>query len=183
MGRSSKYTPELRRRAVEEVLDRERKIVEVATSLGITPPETLRKWVNRDFQGSHQYFRAGGRPAPAVTILLSTLTDVSSTHADDKANRLPDLVKHKFTAESPNRLWVADVTYCSTWEGWLYVAFIVDVHARVIIGWQIDTHMRADLVVDGLDMAAWRRDFGAWVCASLRCRLAIHQYPLHRSSR
>ena len=53
---------------------------------------------------------------------------------------------------------MADITYCSTWEGWLYVAFVVDVYARVIVGWQIATHMRTDLVIDALDMAAWRRD-------------------------
>ena len=81
-----------------------------------------------------------------------------TTHADDKANRPPDLVKRQFTAVAPNRLWLADITYCSTWEGWLYVAFITDVYARVIVGWQIATHMRTDLVLDALDMAAWRRD-------------------------
>jgi len=55
-------------------------------------------------------------------------------------------------------LWLADITYCSTWEGWLYVAFVLDVYARVIVGWQIASHMRTDLVIDALDMAAWRRD-------------------------
>ena len=59
---------------------------------------------------------------------------------------------------APNRLWLADITYCSTWEGWLYVAFITDVYARVIVGWQIASHMRTDLVLDALEMAAWRRD-------------------------
>lgn len=81
-----------------------------------------------------------------------------TTHADDNANRPPDLVKRQFTSEAPNRLWLADITYCSTWEGWLYVAFITDVYARVIVGWQIATQMRSDLVLDALDMAAWRRN-------------------------
>ena len=81
-----------------------------------------------------------------------------TTHADLTADRPPDLVKRVFTATAPNRLWLADITYCSTWEGWLYVAFIVDVYARVIVGWQIAGHMRTDLVLDALEMAAWRRD-------------------------
>lgn len=81
-----------------------------------------------------------------------------TTHADDKANRPPDLVKRDFTADAPNELWLADITYCSTWEGWLYVSFILDVYARVIVGWQMASHMRTDLVLDALEMAAWRRD-------------------------
>lgn len=81
-----------------------------------------------------------------------------TTHADDKANRPPDLVKRDFTADAPNELWLADITYCSTWEGWLYVSFILDVYARVVVGWQIAAHMRTDLVLDALEMAAGRRD-------------------------
>lgn len=81
-----------------------------------------------------------------------------TTHPDSNADRPPDLVKRDFTATAPNTLWLADITYCSTWEGWLYVAFILDVYARVIVGWQIATHMRTDLVIDALEMAAWRRN-------------------------
>lgn len=81
-----------------------------------------------------------------------------TTHPDKTADRPPDLVKRVFTADAPNRLWLADITYCSTWEGWPYVAFITDVEARVLVGWQIASHMRTDLVLDALEMAAWRRD-------------------------
>lgn len=80
-----------------------------------------------------------------------------TTHADKTAVRPPDLVQRNFTATAPNELWLADITYCSTWQGWLYVAFILDVYARVIVGWQIATHMRTDLVLDALEMAAWQR--------------------------
>ena len=80
-----------------------------------------------------------------------------TTHPDITADRPPDLVKRDFTADAPNRLWLADITYCSTWEGWLYVSFILDVYARVIVGWQIATHMRTDLVLNALEMATWRR--------------------------
>jgi len=55
-------------------------------------------------------------------------------------------------------LWVADITYASTWPGWLYIAFVLDVHSRTIVGWQLADHLRTDLVLDALDMAIWRRD-------------------------
>lgn len=81
-----------------------------------------------------------------------------TTVADRAAERPPDLVDRRFLASRPNQLWVADLTYASTWEGWLYVAFILDVYSRVIAGWQIATHLRTDLVLDALEMAIWRQD-------------------------
>jgi putative transposase len=81
-----------------------------------------------------------------------------TTVTDSNAPRPPDLVDRQFHATRPNELWVADITYVSTWEGWLYVAFVLDVHSRVIIGWQIANHLRTDLVLDALEMAIWRRD-------------------------
>jgi putative transposase len=81
-----------------------------------------------------------------------------TTTPDTTAARPPDLVARCFVAERPNELWLADITYASTWEGWLYVAFVLDVHSRVIVGWQIANHLRTDLVLDALEMAIWRRD-------------------------
>lgn len=81
-----------------------------------------------------------------------------TTVADDNAQRPPDLVGRQFVAGRPNELWLADITYCSTWEGWLYVSFIEDVFSRMIVGWQIATHMRTELVLDALEMALFRRD-------------------------
>lgn len=81
-----------------------------------------------------------------------------TTVADTSAPRAPDLVDRRFVADRPNQLWVADITYVSTWEGWLYVAFVLDVHSRVIVGWQIANHLRTDLVLDAIEMAIWRRD-------------------------
>jgi len=80
-----------------------------------------------------------------------------TTVQDRNASRPPDLVRRNFQAERPNELWLADLTYCSTWEGWLYVAFVLDVCTRMIVGWQLATHMRTDLVLDALDMAVWHR--------------------------
>jgi putative transposase len=81
-----------------------------------------------------------------------------TTVADTNAARPPDLVKRVFVAERPNELWLSDITYASTWGGWLYVAFILDVYSRMIVGWQIADHLRTDLVLDALEMAIWRRD-------------------------
>ena len=80
-----------------------------------------------------------------------------TTHADPAAVRAPDLVKRNFTATAPDRLWVADFTYCSTWSGVVYVAFVIDVFSRRIVGWKAARTMHASLVVDALNMAAWTR--------------------------
>ena len=68
-----------------------------------------------------------------------------------------DLVGRDFTAPAPNRLWVADISYLRTWEGWLYIAVVVDCYSRRVVGWSIAVHLRADLVVDALEMAVARR--------------------------
>jgi putative transposase len=68
-----------------------------------------------------------------------------------------DLVERRFTAEAPNRLWVADLTYVKTHAGWVYVAFIIDVFARFIVGWQASRSLRTDLALDALEMAIWNR--------------------------
>ena len=81
-----------------------------------------------------------------------------TTVVDESAPRPADLVARHFVALRPNRLWVADITYASTWSGWLYVAFVLDVHSRTIVGWQLADHLRTDLVLDALEMAIWRRD-------------------------
>lgn len=81
-----------------------------------------------------------------------------TTIVDDTASRPADLVERRFTASRPNELWLADITYVSTWEGWLYVAFISDVFSRRVVGWQIADHLRTDLVLDALEMAVNLRD-------------------------
>jgi len=80
-----------------------------------------------------------------------------TTHSDPSAPRAADLVQREFCATAPNQLWVADFTYCSTWSGVVYVAFITDVFSRRIVGWKASRTMTAHLVVDALNMAAWTR--------------------------
>ena len=69
----------------------------------------------------------------------------------------PDLVERDFNPTEPNRLWAADITYIRTWEGWLYLASVMDCYSRRIVGWALADHLRAELVVDALEMAVTRR--------------------------
>jgi putative transposase len=69
----------------------------------------------------------------------------------------PDLVQRKFTADAPDRLWVADITYVATWTGWLYLAVVVDAWSRKVVGWAMSTHLHTALVTDALHKAIQQR--------------------------
>jgi len=69
----------------------------------------------------------------------------------------PDLVKRDFTAAAPDQLWVADITYVSTWMGFLYLAVVLDAYSRRVVGWAMADHLRSELVVEAVEMALWRR--------------------------
>jgi transposase InsO family protein len=84
-----------------------------------------------------------------------------TTKPDPQAARQPDLVQRDFSAERPNRLWVADISYLRCWEGLVFFAFVLDAYSRMIVGWQLAAHMRTDLVLDALRMALHRRGPGA----------------------
>lgn len=79
------------------------------------------------------------------------------TTVRDGARQAPDLVDRNFTAEAPNRLWVADITYVPTWAGFLYLAVVLDVFSRRIVGWSMAAMLKTELVLDALNMALWRR--------------------------
>ena len=80
-----------------------------------------------------------------------------TTIPDPAAARAPDLVNRQFTATRPNQLWVSDFTYVASWSGTVYVAFVIDVFSRLIVGWRAAASMRTELVLDALEMAIWRR--------------------------
>jgi putative transposase len=69
---------------------------------------------------------------------------VRTTASDSKAPCPMDRVNRQFRAERPNQLWVSDFTYVSTWQGWLYVAFVIDVFARRVVGWRVSSSMRTE---------------------------------------
>lgn len=80
-----------------------------------------------------------------------------TTRPDGTAARPPDLVDRQFTASRPNELWVADLTYVATWAGFVYVAFVIDVFSRAIVGWRVSSSLRTDLALDALEQALHAR--------------------------
>jgi transposase InsO family protein len=82
--------------------------------------------------------------------IRTTIPDVTAPRPLDRVNR-------QFKADRPNQLWVSDFTYVSTWQGWLYVAFVIDVFARRIVGWRVSSSMTTDFVLDALEQALYAR--------------------------
>ena len=80
-----------------------------------------------------------------------------TTTPEQVAVRPADLVERDFSAQRPNQLWVADLTYVATWSGFVYVALVIDAFSRMIVGWQAARSLRTDLALDALEMAIWRR--------------------------
>jgi transposase InsO family protein len=93
---------------------------------------------------------AGLRGASRGKVVRTTVSDPSTPCPLDRVNR-------QFKATRPNELWVSDFTYVSTWQGWLYVAFVVDVYARRIVGWRVSRSMTTDFVLDALEQALYDR--------------------------
>ncbi len=82
---------------------------------------------------------------------------IQTTQREAAPQRIPDLVERKFQSEAPDRLWVADITYIRTWEGFLYLATVLDVFSRRVVGWAMTSHLRTGLVLQALDMALEQR--------------------------
>ena len=82
---------------------------------------------------------------------------IRTTISDNKTICPSDKVNRQFTATRPNQLWVSDFTYVSTWQGWLYVAFVIDMFARRIVGWRVSRSMTTDFVLDALEQALYAR--------------------------
>jgi transposase InsO family protein len=84
----------------------------------------------------------------------------TTTVPDESAARPADLVNRQFVATRPNELWVADLTYVATWSGFVYVAFVIDVYSRMIVGWRVARSLRTDLALDALEQALHARPIG-----------------------
>jgi len=80
-----------------------------------------------------------------------------TTVPDLEASRPPDLVDRQFVATRPNQLWVADFTYVATWQGFVFVAFVIDVYSRMIVGWRVSRSVKTELVLDALEQALHAR--------------------------
>jgi putative transposase len=93
-------------------------------------------------------FGCGGRRRKARTTLRPRTECIPP---------IPDLVKRDFSPQAPNRLWVADITYVRTWEGWLYLSFVLDTYSRRVVGWSMANNLRTELVLDAVNMAIYTR--------------------------
>ncbi|OYV46702.1 MAG: IS3 family transposase, partial [Halothiobacillus sp. 20-53-49] len=134
-------------------------------------PEILRVWhANMQVYGADKVWRQLNREGIriarcTVERLMKRLGlqgarrgKVVRTTVPDHAAPCPlDRVNRQFKADRPNQLWVSDFTYVSTWQGWLYVAFVIDVFARRIVGWRVSSSMRTDFVLDALEQALYAR--------------------------
>ena len=86
---------------------------------------------------------------------------IRTTMPGAEKDRPLDLVQRKFHATRPNQLWVADFTYVSTWTGFVYVAFVIDVFSRIIVGWRVAKSMTVELTLDALEQSLWARQVAA----------------------
>ena len=93
-------------------------------------------------------FGCGGHRRKARTTLRSQT---------ERTLPAPDLVKRNFSPKAPDRLWVADITYVRTWEGWFYLSFVLDTHSRRVVGWSMANNLRTELVLDAVNMAIYTR--------------------------
>jgi transposase InsO family protein len=134
-------------------------------------PEIERVWEDtRRVYGARKVWKQLGREGYAVArcTVERLMHDVGfagavrgrgtrTTVPDRTAERPPDLVERRFAATRPNELWVADFTYVGTWQGMVYVAFVIDVFSRRIVGWRASRTMRTDLALDALEQALYAR--------------------------
>jgi putative transposase len=93
----------------------------------------------------------------AGVVGISRRAFVTTTRRDRAARPAPDLVQRQFTADRPDQLWVADITYIATWAGFLFLAVVLDAWSRRIVGWAMAAHLRTELVLDALNMAIAQR--------------------------
>jgi len=136
-------------------------------------PEILRVWrENLQVYGAKKVWkqlnREGIRVARCTVARLMVQLGLSgavrgrrfklTTIADDAAARPQDLVERNFAAERPNQLWVSDLTYVATWRGFVYVAFVIDVYSRRIVGWRVSSSLKSDLALDALEQAISERE-------------------------
>ncbi len=100
----------------------------------------------------HRLMRAEG--LRGISRAKGPRTTIPGTGPDSR----PDLLDRDFKAPAPNRVWVADITYCRTFAGWVYAAFVIDVYSRRVVGWQLSKSLRTDLALDALEMGLWTRE-------------------------
>ena len=146
-------------------------------------PRRLHKQLRREGHVDRALHRRSPDGRAWASAACNAASKQFTTIPDDTAARPPDLVNRHFTAERPNELWLADITYCRPGRAGCTSAFILDVYARMIVGWQIANHMRTDLVLDAFEMAAWRRQLTDGALSTTPTPARSTRLPLHRPAR
>jgi putative transposase len=114
--------------------------------------ELIRR-VHADNYGVYGVRKVHAEGLRGVSRAKGPRTTIPGTGPDSR----PDLLDRDFKAPAPNRVWVADITYCRTFAGWVYAAFVIDVFSRRVVGWQLSKSLRTDLALDALEMGFWAR--------------------------
>jgi transposase InsO family protein len=149
------YTDDFKREAVGLLASSGRPLSQIAEELGIASSR-LRAWRNK---GDGRY---AGSPRRRNTqaVILHAGADLAAENARDSRHDLPvapNRLDQKFAAERPNQVWLADISYVPTSEGWLYLAVVLDLFTRKIVGWAMRDHMRMELTIAALTMAIQRQ--------------------------
>lgn len=156
---SSYYAAKTRPPSARAVRDAERKADIVRIHKGNYAVYGARKlWRALRREGTEVGRDQVGRLMHALGIAGAVRGKVKRTTISSELSPRPaDLVERVFAAPAPNRLWVADITYVSTWSGFVYTAFVIDAFSRAIVGWRVSVSLRAELALDALEMAIWSR--------------------------
>src|SRR5881398_3700606 len=160
------FTPEYKEQVARMVVEESQAIPSTAREIGVNE-QTLRNWVHgyrRDHAGEEPPLTASERAR--LRELEKEVRELglvpcqprpwrhSLTAADPAAGAIPDLVDRDFTAVTPGEKMVGDITYIPTWEGWLFLATVIDCHTKAVIGWAMDDHYRTPLIGAAIRMAA-----------------------------
>jgi len=146
--------PSARARANEQLLERIRTIHSKSRSTYGAPRVIEELRADGDRVGHNRVARL---MREAALVGASRRKGCWTTRRNKDARPAPDLVERKFVADAPDRLWVADITYVPTWAGFLFLAIVLDVFSRRIVGWAMANHLKTELILDALDMAVERR--------------------------
>src|SRR5436305_121655 len=155
------YSLEFRREAVRLLRTSGRSIPQLAEQLGCSP-QSLRNWARQldvdegKAEGLSTDERERLRREAGISGLIKKKRGQTTIRVPG-VRVCEDLVDRAFLAAAPDQLWVADITYLRTWEGWLYLVAVQDVFSRRIVGWSMADHMRTELVCDALEMALAQR--------------------------
>ncbi|MFK4719127.1 transposase InsO family protein [Bradyrhizobium niftali] len=156
-------TEDYKRQAVELAVSSGRSIGAVAKELGLRD-SVLRRWVDKVRQ---EPASAAWRPTErlmrrhGIRAIMAPPRRVRTTDSRHNLPIAPNLIARDFTAAAPNRVWLADITYIPTAEGWLYLAAVMDLFSRKIVGWAMRHHMQVELVSSALSMAIRQQQPGA----------------------